>query len=229
MFDLGIDSLGIVKLVSDFQQEFNVKLDVTQIQACKTINDLAQLIQQLLDKHQPVAVKPSIPLQIPPPRSKSAIVFFRLIRKLLKWLWAFEVEGLDNLPTEGTFILCPNHESNFDMIFVTSCLPTKNQITLCTFAKQASLGNRNRLIKSRATGSHSSRRHSNTRWCIKNLQARRSPFVLTNRGSPDTGSDQWSLQYLSASCTHTQIFCFSSKTSPTSSNPFWKTNCTATR
>ncbi|RKZ40777.1 MAG: hypothetical protein DRQ49_07290 [Gammaproteobacteria bacterium] len=136
MFDLGIDSLGIVKLVSDFQQEFNVKLDVTQIQACKTINDLAQLIQQLLDKHQPVAVKPSIPLQIPPPRSKSAIVFFRLIRKLLKWLWAFEVEGLDNLPTEGTFILCPNHESNFDMIFVTSCLPTKNQITLCTFAKR---------------------------------------------------------------------------------------------
>jgi long-chain acyl-CoA synthetase len=144
MFDLGIDSLGFMELLSSLRQEFNIDLDIIQIQTCKTIGDLTQLIQQLSEKAQPITEKasvydsetPSIPFQIPPPYSASAMVFFRVIRKLFKWLWAFEVEGLDNLPKEGPLILCPNHESHFDVIFVTSCLPPKYQKTLCTFAKR---------------------------------------------------------------------------------------------
>lgn len=135
MFDLGIDSLGIVELVSSLRQELNVDLDVSQIQACKTIGDLTQLIQQLSDKHQPVSKEPATPFRIPPPRAAtSSRLFFRVVRKIFEWFWSLEVEGVDNLP-KGSFILCPNHESHLDALFIISCLPHKHQMTLCIFAK----------------------------------------------------------------------------------------------
>jgi len=136
MFDLGIDSLGFVELVSSLRPELNIAIDITQIQACKTIGDLTQLIQQLSTKPQPVSREPSTPVRIPPQRTASYRLFIRVLRKMFEWFWDLEVDGLGNLPEKGAFILCPNHESHLDTLFVTSCLPQKHQTTLCVFAKR---------------------------------------------------------------------------------------------
>ncbi len=41
----------------------------------------------------------------------------RLIKPLLDNLWKVSIEGLENVPTEGPAILCPNHISFFDSVF----------------------------------------------------------------------------------------------------------------
>ena len=41
----------------------------------------------------------------------------RVIRPLLNGLWKVRLEGLENIPSEGPAILCPNHISFFDSVF----------------------------------------------------------------------------------------------------------------
>ena len=41
----------------------------------------------------------------------------RIIRPLLNRFWKVTIEGLENIPSEGPAILCPNHISFFDSVF----------------------------------------------------------------------------------------------------------------
>lgn len=47
------------------------------------------------------------------------------IRQLASRAWDFEVEGRDNVPTEGPALLTPNHLSFCDSIFVPAALPRR--------------------------------------------------------------------------------------------------------
>ena len=38
------------------------------------------------------------------------------------------VSGLENIPAEGGFILCANHFSNHDPLYVSSCIPKSRQM-----------------------------------------------------------------------------------------------------
>ena len=41
----------------------------------------------------------------------------RALRPILDRLWKVNIEGVENIPTEGPAILCPNHISFFDSVF----------------------------------------------------------------------------------------------------------------
>jgi 1-acyl-sn-glycerol-3-phosphate acyltransferase len=45
-------------------------------------------------------------------------VFFRSFLRV-------EIKGLENIPKEEGFLLCPNHYSSFDPLFVATCFPRK--------------------------------------------------------------------------------------------------------
>ena len=47
------------------------------------------------------------------------------VRRLVHRLWDLTIEGLDNVPTEGPAILCPNHLSFCDSVFVPASLPRR--------------------------------------------------------------------------------------------------------
>lgn len=51
-------------------------------------------------------------------------MFYRFGRALVKiltfFLYSVKTEGLENVPTEGSFVLCPNHISNYDPIAVAT-------------------------------------------------------------------------------------------------------------
>src|SRR6476661_2662028 len=44
---------------------------------------------------------------------------------MLKFGWRVHVEGLDNVPPDGPAILCPNHTSFIDSVFVPLVLPRR--------------------------------------------------------------------------------------------------------
>lgn len=47
------------------------------------------------------------------------------IRRLADRLWDLEVEGLDNIPTDGPALITPNHLSFCDSVFVPAALPRR--------------------------------------------------------------------------------------------------------
>ena len=50
-------------------------------------------------------------------------IVWRFFRAMLVLGWHLEVEGLERLPSEGPFILTPNHASEIDPIVVSAALP----------------------------------------------------------------------------------------------------------
>lgn len=63
----------------------------------------------------------------------------RMGRKFYNFLWTIiqpfyglfyprEVSGLENLPKNGGFILCANHFSNHDPLYISSCIPKAQQV-----------------------------------------------------------------------------------------------------
>jgi 1-acyl-sn-glycerol-3-phosphate acyltransferase len=52
-----------------------------------------------------------------PGTGKAQIRARRIIKPLLDRFWDVTIEGLENIPTEGPAILCPNHISFFDSVF----------------------------------------------------------------------------------------------------------------
>jgi long-chain acyl-CoA synthetase len=138
VFDLGLDSLGQVALASRIEDTLGVAVGVPGVQACKTVGDLVRLAREAPPRaSSPRArVEEAAPIRVPAARGEVDLAEIRAARRLLGWLWDLTAEGLDRLPSEGPFILCPNHASHLDVVFVTACLPERHQATLCAFAKK---------------------------------------------------------------------------------------------
>jgi 1-acyl-sn-glycerol-3-phosphate acyltransferase len=48
-----------------------------------------------------------------------------IITPLFRFGWRFHVEGLENVPTDGPALICPNHTSVMDSFFVPAVLPRR--------------------------------------------------------------------------------------------------------
>ena len=53
-------------------------------------------------------------------------VFLGLGRPLTRALWKLSITGAENVPTEGPAIICPNHLSFCDSVFVPASLPRRS-------------------------------------------------------------------------------------------------------
>jgi 1-acyl-sn-glycerol-3-phosphate acyltransferase len=73
---------------------------------------------------------------VPSSRGFLGRLVIALFEKFSRALWCLEFKGIENLPTEGSFILCPNHESHLDFFWIATCLPQAIRDRLCCFAKK---------------------------------------------------------------------------------------------
>lgn len=61
---------------------------------------------------------------------------FAITKFTAKVFYRFEIKGLENLPKDGGFILCPNHESYLDSFLVLMNLPKKYYEKICCMSKK---------------------------------------------------------------------------------------------
>ena len=58
--------------------------------------------------------------------------FYNLVWTVMKpiyaLIWPHKVYGLENLPAEGGCILCINHFSNHDPLYIASCIPRRRSV-----------------------------------------------------------------------------------------------------
>jgi long-chain acyl-CoA synthetase len=132
--DLDIDSLGWVDLTLEIGERTGVELDEAAIERIETVSDLLREVasgagepthhgslfespEEVLDDRQKRWLKP-----LDPARSAAARGMFFLNRMIMRVPFRMTVEGIENLPDEGPFIIAPNHVSYLDAFAVAATL-----------------------------------------------------------------------------------------------------------
>jgi len=140
--DLGIDSLSRVELMLGLESYLKVKIPEEFIYKISTVKELILYLEKLINQKssQPQMLKEKTWKEIldEPPNKKTTEkikINFGFYEKMVSYLlrimflflfrifWFLRIKGSKNLPQEGTYIICPNHASYLDGIFVALGLP----------------------------------------------------------------------------------------------------------
>ena len=134
--DLGVDSMEWVNLTMEIGESAGVELDEEAIDGIDTVRDLLREVaeasesdegsfgaspleqpEEVLDEDQKRWLEP-----LGPGESVLARGLFLLNRALMRGPFRLEVEGLENLPERGPFVVAPNHVSYLDSFAVAATL-----------------------------------------------------------------------------------------------------------
>ena len=137
--DLGLESLDMYEIITDLEAAFHVEL-LSKVDEIRTVGDLYDTIKNgsaVIRKRESFDVS-KYPLQKSERDKKRLISTMKLTQKI----WEFEVEGLENIPQDENYIICPNHETHFDGLFVFSALYKTGKLDIdkiCCMAKKEHL------------------------------------------------------------------------------------------
>jgi long-chain acyl-CoA synthetase len=140
--DLGFDSLARIELVVSLEKAFSMKLPETFASEIQTVEGLVARIKEYgTGKVREIEKAPSWEgiLKAEPDfddRKKvglhygfidQLLVIFglRLLKILMRIFFRLKVNGLENLPEKGPYIITPNHASYLDGFNVVAVLPSK--------------------------------------------------------------------------------------------------------
>ena len=150
LLEFGLDSLMTIELKNRLEADLQLSLPVQTFAQDMNMEELAQV----LNAHLPSATPPEIeeppepppvartePVHaeappLPPPREPWRRLMLSMFGGLSQLVWGLEVSGVHHVPASGPFILCPNHESHFDGLWVAACLPAQVRHALCVIAKR---------------------------------------------------------------------------------------------
>ena len=137
--DLGLDSMRRVELLVALEHEHGGDVDESRLADIYTVRELIDAVRESIASGKSQAkqfagwgdvlredpAEPAV-LAIARPRPFTDRLIFVLTR-LFKLIWnivsRMEVEGLENLPRDGAFLLCSNHQSFIDPLPLLSVLP----------------------------------------------------------------------------------------------------------
>jgi long-chain acyl-CoA synthetase len=134
--DLGVDSMEWVNLTMEIGESARVELDEEAVNGIDTVRDLLRVVavasesgatpsgvspleqpEEVLDEDQKRWLEP-----LGPGKSILARGLFLLNRALMRGPFRLGVEGLENMPERGLFVIAPNHVSYLDSFAVAAAL-----------------------------------------------------------------------------------------------------------
>lgn len=140
--DLGFDSLKRIELVSSLETAFSVSLPDEFMAEIQTVGDIVLKLKEFVSeggiKEGGAASWKDILEKEPLPEDKEkvgfsynnmeiaiAYVFLTIQKVLFKLLFRLKVEGSENIPQNGPFVIAPNHVSFLDGFVIASSVPYK--------------------------------------------------------------------------------------------------------
>jgi long-chain acyl-CoA synthetase len=135
--DLGFDSLNMMELCVALEGAFKIIIGESIIKVA-TVQELIELVRSGGGGQSATIYDIE---NFPLPKTKKHLQRLKQLMSLSRLLWRFEISGLDNLPTDGRYILCPNHQSHFDGLWIWSAIEGKrfDLNKICCLAKQEHL------------------------------------------------------------------------------------------
>jgi len=145
--DLGLDSLGRVELLLSLQERLNLNMsdeEAMDFFMCNTVEDLLSKLRafaphdtRLINEEHTIAwenvlkedpqVDTLSKVNINPSLLYGVvnIIIISFIKIFFRVFFLLRVEGRQNLKREGPYVICPNHTSYLDGLFVLSALPMR--------------------------------------------------------------------------------------------------------
>jgi len=134
--DLGLDSMERVELLVQMEEALNAHVPDTMASEVYSVRELVDAVRAASGKSRSEAAGWDALLNEPPPEEDrrvferkmafTAVFFFlfgRIAHLIARDLFDLRVSGLEKLPRDRPFILCPNHQSFFDPPVLISALP----------------------------------------------------------------------------------------------------------
>lgn len=143
--DLGFDSLRRIELIANIEQALHIRLSDDAISQCFTVRDLLKQVAQQMSRGQSglpegahscrVTWKEILASASPEDPAASHVLKSRPILTLLnfallkaslvvaKLLFQLRVDGMENLPRHGPYLICPNHQGYLDGVLLASTFP----------------------------------------------------------------------------------------------------------
>ncbi|MFO0753068.1 MAG: AMP-binding protein [Thermodesulfovibrionales bacterium] len=129
--DLGFDSLKKVELVSSLEEAFSVSLPDAFIAEVQTVGEIVAKLQELrtgwgspergavswkgiLGKEPPLSEVLKTGVSHGAAERALLFILYMLLKGIFRLLFRPRVEGLENIPEEGPFVITPNHTSYLD-------------------------------------------------------------------------------------------------------------------
>jgi len=140
--DLGLDSMQRVELLTALEQQLGGAVPEARLAEIYTVRDLVHAVLESAGRgeggtrasaaawatifDEPMTDPSVLPLAKPDlPAEIFFFVLSRLIAMLAQDRFEFKVNGIENLPENGPYLLCSNHQSYIDPLLLASTLPWK--------------------------------------------------------------------------------------------------------
>lgn len=112
--ELGLDSLSVIELDVLIEEAFGKSIAY----CLKPQVTVGQLLLEL-ESNATGSINELFNKTFPVEKAKLDYALFRFYCGLTRWVYKVDVKGLENLPTDSGYIICPNHQTNFDFLWVT--------------------------------------------------------------------------------------------------------------
>lgn len=165
--DLAIDSLNLFELCVEIEKQFGVDL-TNCISAQLTVKQLCEMIE-----HQGENAQNTVSYdveQYPMKRHIGDRFTLSVFRCFTKLFYKFEVSGVEYIPEKGPYIICANHQSHLDGMWIMAAGKQKIKLEdFCCMAKQEHLDSGISRRGLRLTGGIPVARGANTSPALKRV------------------------------------------------------------
>lgn len=128
--DLGLDSLKSIELDLLLEERFGMSVSAS-FYSKMTVSELVFALSQ-----NQVDSKSALNKMLSLNKKRIDYAVFKFFCGLTRWVYKVDYKGLENLPADGGYIICPNHQTNFDFLWVTMKFGKKQFQKLGCMAKQ---------------------------------------------------------------------------------------------
>ncbi len=137
--DLGIDSLSMFELSCEISNTFGIEI-ADSLSRTERVEDLWNCINGF---YKSIRLKYDIN-SFPMHKGIFAKSLLYIMMFISKNIWNIKADGLENIPKDTNYILCPNHESHLDGLWIFTAIGVKNISinSICCMAKEEHLENK---------------------------------------------------------------------------------------
>lgn len=145
--ELSIDSLSAINLALDLEDVYHVNIE-SYYNDDMTVNDVVAALQNKGTKNGAIG---QADVEYPQEKSRLDYWVYCFFRNAARLFYKIRIRGVENVPTDTGFIICANHVSKIDYLYISSAFSEKRYEKLCCMAKKELFRNdpfSRRLIKS---------------------------------------------------------------------------------
>ena len=145
--ELSIDSLSSINLALELEDIYHINIERYYSDAM-TVRDVVAVLQNKGTKNEAIGQED---VRYPQEKTNGDYYTYCFFRNAARFVYKLRIHNFENVPTDKGFIICANHVSKIDYLYISSAFSKARFKTLCCMAKKELFRNdpfSRKLIKS---------------------------------------------------------------------------------